>query len=218
MNTYSGAITTITGPMFGGKTSRLLLEMEKNEMGRKRAILIKNPMDGRYGDRGCVYTHNGTKKEAYVSESSTRLFECGMSPDQIAREYDVVCIDEGQFYEDTDIFCETLANRGIKVYCSTLLGDFKRQIFPVIARLLAFSDDIIFTKAVDIVSGDDAPFTKLKYISNETDKDFVVGGSEMYEPVSRESFFRPNSQTRKDDLHVTFKEDHPLALDVHLIP
>jgi thymidine kinase len=189
MNTYTGSITTITGPMFGGKTSRLLQEKRKNEIIQKRTLLIKNPRDVRYGNDHLVYTHDKEGKEAYVSASDHKLMECGLTIDQIVGGYDVVCVDEGQFYEDVDVFCETLANRGVKVYCSTLLGDFKREPFPVVARLLALSDDIIFTKAIDRGLGVDAPFTKIKYIPRK-DVGFLVGSTELYEATSRSSFFR----------------------------
>jgi thymidine kinase len=192
--TYNGTITAIIGPMFGGKTSRLITEKRRNEIAGKRVLLIKHPHDTRYekGDR--LSTHDQISEEGYTAENPSSLYKCGLNIGEIVRDYDVVCIDEGQFYEDTDKFSEELANMGLRVYCSTLLGDYQRKPFPVIANLLALSEDIIFAKAVDRSTGTDASFTKRIYSieKDETSffgREFLVGGADIYEAVSRNTYF-----------------------------
>jgi thymidine kinase len=193
MNSYAGSITTIVGPMFGGKTSRLISEKRRNEIAGKRVVLIKHCMDTRYGKGDKVATHDNIRETSYVSRSGEKLFECGLGIEELIRSFEVVCIDEGQFYEDVDEFSETLANKGIKVYCSALLGDYNRKPFPVISRLMALSEDIIFTKAVDRKTGEDASFTKRKRgeIPSEAifGNNFVVGSTDKYEAADRKTYF-----------------------------
>lgn len=190
---YEGSITTIIGPMFGGKTSRLITEKRRNQIAGKKTLLIKHPHDTRYDQGDGVSTHDKVVEEGYTAKDPSSLHKCGLEITEIVRSYDVVCIDEGQFYEDTDLFCEELANMGLRVYCSTLLGDYRRKPFPVIANLLALSEDIIFAKAVDRTTGTDASFTKRKIIPVEEDSffghEFLVGSVDKYEAVSRQTYF-----------------------------
>jgi thymidine kinase len=185
---YGGSITAIVGPMCGGKTSRLITEMRKNKIAGKRVLLIKHPDDNRYDDEDKIITHDQTSEVGYRAKNGQQLFECGLSIDKIQTLYDVVCIDEGQFYKDVDLFCEILANVGIKVYVSALIGDFRREPFYNISRLLALSESIVHAKAVDRKTGDDASFTRK--LDNSSSEDVInVGGLDMYEAVGRHSYF-----------------------------
>ena len=60
--------------------------------------------------------------------------------DNIIQDYDVVCIDEVQFYPDSSIFCDKWANQGKIVEASGLNGDFKRQPFEQISKLIPLAD------------------------------------------------------------------------------
>lgn len=179
--------------MFGGKTSRLIAEKRRNEIAGKKVLLIKHPRDTRYDKGNGVSSHDYLVVEGYTAKDPNNLLNCGLETSEIIQLYDVVCIDEGQFYKDTDTFCEELANLGIRVYCSTLLGDYRRKPFPVIANLLALSEEIIFVTAVDRSTGSDASFTKRKNIPVEGvsffGSEFLVGSVDKYEAVSRQTYF-----------------------------
>jgi thymidine kinase len=185
--TYTGSITTIVGPMCGGKTTRLISEKRKNEIAGRRVLLLKHPSDDRYTDQAEVTTHDQVSEPGVKAMNGSQLFKCGLSPKFIQKHYDVVCIDEGQFYEDVDEFCELLANLGLHVYCSALLGNYRREPFLNISRLMALSEKIIHSRAVDRRSGEIASFT-LKHRSGSSN-DIEVGGLDLYDAVDRRSFF-----------------------------
>jgi thymidine kinase len=185
--TYTGSITTIVGPMCGGKTTRLISEKRKNEIAGRRVLLLKHPSDDRYSDQAEVTTHDQVSEPGVKAMNANQLFKCGLSPKFIQKHYDVVCIDEGQFYEDVDEFCELLANLGLRVYCSALLGNYRREPFLNISRLMALSEKIIHSRAVDRKSGKEAAFT-LKRRSG-SDQDIEIGGLELYDAVDRNSYF-----------------------------
>lgn len=185
---YTGSVTTIVGPMFGGKSSRLLSEMKRNMLAGRKVLLIKHPEDNRYGNKEMLITHDKISHQAYVSKSPTHLYGCGMGVIQISKNYDVVCIDEGQFYQDIDTFCDELANYGVKVYCSALLADSNRRPFGRIPELMAISEDIIHVKAVDRKSGVDASFTK-RIVEDVENSVIKIGGSETYEATDRFNYF-----------------------------
>ena len=52
-----------------------------------------------------------------------------LDPVRLQSEYDVVGIDEGQFFPDLLNCAEQLANLGLTVWVAALDGDFLRQPF-----------------------------------------------------------------------------------------
>lgn len=184
---FNGSITAIVGPMCGGKTTRLITELRKNRIVGRRVILIRHPLDNRYDVRNKVVTHDGASESGFVSLSPDSLFSCGVSLEDLQTSYDVVCIDEGQFYSDVDIFCEALANIGLKVYVSALLGDFRREPFYNISRLIVLAEKIVHVKAIDRHTGEDASFTMKRH--SVTSAVIEVGGLDLYDAVGRRSYF-----------------------------
>jgi thymidine kinase len=185
--TYGGSITVIVGPMCGGKTTRLISEMRKNKIAGRRILLIKHPSDNRYGDGDAVTTHDMTSEDGFKARNPERLFSCGLSLEEIQKSFDVVCIDEGQFYTDVDEFCESLANLGLRVYVSALLATFRREPFYNVARLMALAETIIQSKAIDKYNGLEASFTMKK--NSRGSPVIEVGGLSVYDAVSRQSYF-----------------------------
>jgi thymidine kinase len=120
----------------------------------------------------------------------------------IRESYDVVGIDEGQFYDDIDVFCDELANAGLKVYCSALHATYLRTPFGNVHKLIAKSDDVMFMKAVDRKTGRDASFTKR--IVNNTDE-VMIGGGDVYKAVDRISYFRKRITKDRNECR-----DHPM--------
>ena len=58
MGVVLGKIIGYLGPMFSGKTSRLLDSYERQIIAKKRALLFKPKMDNRYSESS-VTTHTG---------------------------------------------------------------------------------------------------------------------------------------------------------------
>lgn len=187
-NNYGGSITTIVGPMCAGKSSRLITEKRKHTIAGRRVIMFKHPCDNRYSVDH-ISTHDRVHERGYVSKNPNYLIECGMKLSDIALQFDVVCIDEGQFYKDVDEFSDSLANLGVHVYVSALLGDYKREPFPNISRLMAKSENVIFMKAIDRNTGDDASFTWRKKTPQPGSGNIEVGGLELYDAVCRKTYF-----------------------------
>ena len=180
MNTYSGSINLILGPMFSSKTSELIRQYKRNILGGKKCIMIKYANDTRYS-KNEVITHDGISVTAFNCKKLEEV-------DKIVFDYDVICIDEIQFYSDGDIYCDKWANMGKNVYACGLNGTFKRTEFPVISKLLPLVENIIFLKAVCKENGNDAVYSKLNMdITNDNIE--IIGGSEKYSAVDRKTFF-----------------------------
>ena len=169
----------ILGPMFSSKTTELIRQYNRNAIGGKKCIMIKYIGDDRY-DKDFVVTHDGIKVNA---------IKCKYLKDveQDIIYYDVICIDEVQFYTDADIYCDIWAMNK-QVYACGLSGTFKRTPFPIISNLIAKADKVKFLTAICKDNGNEAPFTKM-YSDPENDEIEIIGGSEKYMAVDRKKYF-----------------------------
>lgn len=87
--------------------------------------------------------------------------------------YDVVAIDEGQFYPDIVEFCEDLANKGIIVMVAALDGTFQRKPFGNIINLLPVAEKVTKLTAVCVYCSNEAAFTQRIIESQEIE---LIGG------------------------------------------
>ena len=78
--------------------------------------------------------------------------------DHLIDSYDVILIDEIQFYNDAAFMCDIWANKGKIVECYGLSGDYKREPFEQISKLIPLCDKITHLTAIDRTNGEDAPF------------------------------------------------------------
>lgn len=88
-------------------------------------------------------------------------------------EYDVVAIDEGQFYPDIVEFCEDLANLGVIVMVAALDGTFQRKPFGNIINLLPVAEKVTKLTAVCVYCSNEASFTQRVIESEEIE---LIGG------------------------------------------
>ncbi|MHB1953538.1 MAG: thymidine kinase [Sulfobacillus sp.] len=170
-----GKLVLIIGPMFSSKTTTLLSRYRKYSLARKRCLLVKYQRDLRY-DQKCVVTHDGLSYEAVGCLKLADLRDT-------VKNFDVICIDEIQFYPDASKTCEEWANAGKVVEACGLSGTYERLPFEQVSLLVALADEIVHLTAVCTESGAAAPFTQRT--TEETELE-VIGGSEKYRAVSRQ--------------------------------
>lgn len=101
--------------------------------------------------------------------------------------YEVVGIDEGQFFADVAEFADQQANKGKVVVVAALSSDFRRMPFPEVASLMAIAERIHHLTAVCRMCGGDAAFSLRK--SDHKDIQ-VIGGQELYEACCRQCYNR----------------------------
>lgn len=187
------SIELIIGPMFSGKTTELLRRLNRHKLANKRVLIVKYSQDNRYSKTE-VCTHDNIKNDkSYDIINTTDLNDVAdylQIEMENSRPIDVIGIDEGQFYEDINIFCDLWANyHNKKIIISALNGDYKRQMFDNLVYLLPICEEI--TKLTSICRcGNDASFTHRKI--NNT-KQEIIGGKDIYEPLCRKCFFKFNS-------------------------
>jgi thymidine kinase len=144
--------------------------------------MIKFNKDNRYDPHNIV-THDNIKVQA---------IKCSMlkEVDHLINDYDVILIDEIQFYNDADVYCEQWANTGKVIEACGLNGKFDRSPFPIISKLLPLVDNITFLKAVCRSTGNDAVFTKYNNHNNKVSSNkIIIGGTDLYKAVDRYTYF-----------------------------
>lgn len=135
-----GSIEMIIGPMFAGKSTELLRRVRRLEIAGRKCLHIKYVADTRY-DAECITTHDNNKIKAVCVKT---LAEIGDK----WKNYDVIGVDEGQFFTDVVPFCETLAQNGKVVITSALSGTFQREEFNSILELLPKAEKVKMLNAI----------------------------------------------------------------------
>ncbi|CAG9311934.1 unnamed protein product [Blepharisma stoltei] len=176
---HKGEIQIIFGPMFSGKSTELLRRVNRYIIRDDLCLLIKTK-DNKFNENDeKIYTHDHMSLSA---RSCDLLFELV----EDAALYDVIAIDDGQFFPDIIEFSDEMANRGKVVIVACLDSDFKREPFGCVCHLAAKSEKITKLSSICSYCGEDAWFSVR--ISGEKEVK-VYGGLEKYQPVCRSCYF-----------------------------
>jgi thymidine kinase len=167
--------------MFSGKSTILLTRYRRYQIAGKRCLLVKYAKDKRYdSSEEMLVTHD---QLSYKATSCHQLEDIK----SLVKNYDVICIDEIQFYPDASYYCDLWANEGKIVEVCGLNGDYRRQPFAQISLLIPLAEHISFVTAVCKDTGDEAPFSAR--LSNESEQE-VIGSTDKYQAVSRARYFQ----------------------------
>ena len=187
-----GKIELILGPMFSGKSTRLIEQMRKYVYKAKKTIMVKYYADQRYSEKSEVVTHDLIKYDSINCKLLGNSFDT-------LKHYDVIGIDEGQFFADLVEVCEELALMGKIILIAALNGDFRMEPFPVIQRIISKSDKIKLLKAYCFNCHKDAKFSLRIVQSNET---VLIGAGEAYKPACRECHVFFSKQRENGNLDI----------------
>ena len=192
-----GKIELILGPMFSGKSTRLIETIRKYVHKAKKTIMIKFIADKRYTDKSEVVTHDLIKYDSIDCKNLRDSFD-------IIKNYDVIGIDEGQFFSDLVEVCEELTLLNKTIIIAALNGDFRMEPFPVISRIISKADKIKLLKAYCFHCHKDAKFSLRIVQSNET---VLIGAGEAYKPACRECHVFFSKEREKGNLNINKIED-----------
>ena len=187
-----GKIELILGPMFSGKSTRLIEQMRKYVYKAKKTIMVKYYADQRYSEKSEVVTHDLIKYDSINCKLLRNSFDT-------FKQYDVIGIDEGQFFADLVEVCEELALMGKIILIAALNGDFRMEPFPVIQRIISKSDKIKLLKAYCFNCHKDAKFSLRIVQSNET---VLIGAGEAYKPACRDCHVFFSKQRENGNLDI----------------
>jgi thymidine kinase len=189
-----GRIELITGPMFAGKTTELLRRVERAKLAHQRCAVIKYSRDDRYSQES-VATHD---EQLHVAIPCLLLMPL---IDEILT-YDVIAIDEAQFFPDLVEFAEEAASRGKTLLIAGLDGSFQRKPFGRILELIPRCESLTKLTAICKETGREASFSQRRCESQELE---VIGGADLYCAASRTAFF---GRSISGEVHLTIGPVH----------
>jgi thymidine kinase len=175
-----GYLEIILGPMYSGKTSRLLDIYKQYKFCNGEILVINYIEDTRYSDT-MLSTHDKKMIPCIQVKDLSSIHE------ELYKNTDVILINEGQFFSDLYPFVKKLVDIEKKnVYVCGLDGDFKRQKFGTILDLIPICDKVIKIKSLCGIckNGKKGIFTHRN--SNEVEQKII--GSENYIPLCRECY------------------------------
>ena len=177
-----GKIKLIIGPMFSGKSTMLTDTVRKFVYKGMKTVFVNFAADKRYDKEGKIVTHEQVKYNA---------LSCYQLQDNFIElmKYDVIGIDEGQFFPDLVEVSETLCRNGKIVVVSALSGNFKMEPFENVSKLISKADKIKLLKAYCYFCHKRAGFS-LRTVRN--DKEILIGASDMYRPVCKACYYKNN--------------------------
>ncbi|EKD87364.1 MAG: hypothetical protein ACD_36C00116G0005 [uncultured bacterium] len=135
-----GKLTVIAGPMFSGKTGKLVAMVEVfTRMGYK-VLTVKPSIDNRYGAKSEIHSHDNKRSKAIIVD--------GQKPATIVESIlssgaNKVILDEVQFFDKRKIIdvALKLKSAGIHVIAAGLLYDYQRKPFGATPDLLGLADE-----------------------------------------------------------------------------
>ena len=117
-----GWIEVICGSMFSGKTEELIRRLKRAKIAKQKVEIFKPTVDTRYEEE-MVVSHDENSIRCTPVVTATNLL-------LLADEYEVVGIDEAQFFDDAIVHvCNQLANAGKQVIVAGLDMDYKGNPF-----------------------------------------------------------------------------------------
>lgn len=186
--------------MFSGKTTELFRRIKRYTIARQNCLVIKYVRDSRYSENHAS-THD---REMFKATGAATIGEL----EDMAKDFDVIGIDEGQFYPDVVEMTEKFAALGKIVVVSALDGDFRRKPFGRVLELVPMAESVTKLTAVCTFCHKDAPFTRR--ITSETAIE-VIGGSDKYVASCRNCFNLPLDEKLSPKLEEHFISQRRLS-------
>ncbi len=174
----TGWIEVVCGSMFSGKTEELLRRLTRARIAKQKLEVFKPTVDTRY-DEEDVVSHDDKKSASIPVENASQILF-------YAEEFEVVGIDEAQFFGDELVsVCNELADRGKRVIVAGLDMDYQGKPFGPIPQLMATAEYVTKVHAICMRCGNLANYS---HRTVKDDKLVVLGETDAYEPLCRKCF------------------------------
>jgi thymidine kinase len=179
-----GFLELILGPMFSGKTTRLIEIYNKYNRSSKKVCVINYVKDTRYHE-DMLSSHDRKMIPCIFADKLSSI----INKEEVVNA-DIILINEGQFFEDVFESVEILVEKMNKrVYICGLDGDFKRNSFGTLLNLIPLCDNVTKLHSNCNSCNNEALFSHR--ISDE--KELVVIGSSNYVPLCRNCYNNMNN-------------------------
>lgn len=182
-----GQIVVLAGPMFSGKTTLLMHELERYARGKKKVALVSK--DSRFD---VLQTHSGRPLYGGV----THLEVPALALETVSDQYDVFGVDEFHFedHEAVKVILD-LAHAGKVIIACGLLSDFRQQPFEGIHDLIPHADRVRILRSTCAECGSLDGIYNVRTV--ESDERILEGAEEAYKVVCRACLPYPGIRERE---------------------
>ena len=185
-NKQFGSIEVICGSMFSGKTEELIRRLKRAKIANQKIQIFKPSIDSRNDEY--IESHDDNRIKSLTVKTSYDIFDIG-------KDFDVVGIDEIQFFDDEIIsVCNSLANKGVRVIAAGLDMDYLGNPFGPMPNLMAIAEYVTKVHAICSKTGNIANYS---YRKNKEDSIILIGEEDEYEALSREVFYKKMNTKKK---------------------
>jgi len=189
-----GYLDLILGPMFSGKSTKLIKYIRDHKTLGINVMVIKPDIDNRYTNESSICTHNNEKENCVMLpiDKLDKIFEIKDYENTI-----VIAIEEGQFFMNLFEIVKKMVDIDKKIiYITAINGDANRNLFGDIYKLISYCDNIEFMQAlcVDCKDGTPGIYSKkiTKISTTNTNNQTDVGGADKYKAVCRRHYLLEN--------------------------
>jgi|SRR5579872_6802928 len=198
-------LEVIVGPMFSGKTERLIARLHRAQYARKRVRILKPAHDTR--TQGSIASR-AVNPDGTTEVTATLSAIMVRSAADFARvtadhDYDVLAVDEAQFFPLDEPMTDSLgwfgravrdllrarAQSDLRIIVAGLDMDFAEAPFGPIPGLLAMADAVEKLTGVCMVCGSDGGYISHRIIPG--DAQLVVGDAGEYQVRCRACYEAP---------------------------
>ncbi len=179
-DSYTGRLTRIVGPMFGGKTSELVTKANIHSSLGSPVLFIVHSLDDRETLKNGIITTHSTQPLSLSPKIKT--VKCCKLENVDVSKYKFIFVDEAQFFDDVVDVVRSWVFDGKSVTLSHLSGNFEMKKFGNCSDLESLTEELIIKRAkctFCYFNGKevDAYFSG-KVISDTTETD--IGASDKY--------------------------------------
>lgn len=192
-NRESGYLGIVLGPMYSGKTSRLLALYKKYKFCDMPIAVVNFDEDTRYSD--CMLsTHDKNMIPCFMKNSMFQAFP--LEGEEI-KKYKVFLINEAQFFPDIVEWVKKAISPKYKkiVHISGLDGDFKRNTFGNWLDLIAHCDSVEKLTSICCLCKNAHALFSHRLTNQKAQK---VIGSNNYIPLCRKCYDESNNKRLED--------------------
>ena len=171
----SGYLELFIGPMFSGKTSKLIELYKQYTFCNIPVLVINHSSDTRYNVTTELSSHDKITIPCLLTDN---LLNINMSPD-----INIILINEGQFFKDLYQFTKNALEQKKTIYISGLDGDFKQQKFGEILDLIPLCDKVTKLHSLCGLCKNGNPAIFSHRLTNDIEQTLI--GVDNYIPVCR---------------------------------
>jgi len=176
------SLDILIGPMFAGKSSRILSLVSRYAAIGTPVLVLKHADDTRYR-RNEIATHDGQTAPCIAVRDLDDLVA------EDLMRFKVIILDEAQFFRRLVPFCEWIVDTlGKHLYLVGLDGDSNRRPFGELLECIPLADRVerITAFCQRCANGTPAPFTYRR--NGPHDQQVIVGGHDRYMSLCRECY------------------------------